>query len=96
MEQLAAYEAKRRDAAKAAAEAEHLMRTVLGETAEKMAAAQAAHRAAQEKCSRAMSAFSELPEGASATPPPSTFDPFLTNGLFGARFGDLAIWRVAE
>lgn len=95
-ERLAAYEAQRRDAAKAAADAERLMRTVLVDIGEKLSAAQAVHREAMAKCWAASRAFDELSQEAGVKPPPSAFDPFLSNGLFSARFAELPVWQITE
>ncbi len=93
-EALAAYEALHRTARRSAADAEKGVRAALADVAAALTAAQAAQNEARTACQTAATAYMRLPDGVQADPPPSPFDPMLTNGITLTHFATLPIWRV--
>lgn len=95
-ERLTAYHRMRSEAAKASAEAERLIRSVLGEMGPRMAAAQKAHADAMAKCMVANTVHADLPDDLDALPAPSAFNPLLTNGITTTTFDGLSVWQIME
>jgi colicin import membrane protein/SWI/SNF-related matrix-associated actin-dependent regulator 1 of chromatin subfamily A len=94
-ERLAAYTRMRSDAEKASAHAESLIRSLLDEMGPRILAAQEAQQAASAKCHAVTMLFFDMPEELGAAPPPSAFDPMLTDGFTSTRVRALHVWRIA-
>lgn len=94
-ERLAAYNRMRSDAAKASAEAERLIRSLLDEMGPRIVAAKEAQQAASAKCHAVTTAFYDMPQELGAPPPPTAFDPMLTDGFASTRVRALHAWRIA-
>lgn len=95
VERIAAYNKARIDAAKASAEAERLIRSLLDDMRPRMAAAQKAQQLALAKYSAVINSHMDLPEREDVASPTPAFDPILTNGPSLTTFGALSVWRIA-
>lgn len=95
VERIAAYNKARIDAAKASAEAERLIRSLLDDMGPRMGAAQKAQQLALARFSAVMNTYLDLPEREEVEPPAPGFDPIITNGPSLTTFGALSVWRIA-